>query len=294
MTRQRIPALIALWLTLLLPAAVVASEPTPAPSPAAPEAATGDGDDLSAWLRGPFGTVLGGSPDDPATAPPDSRPLDTWMRGAWLELAVPFPLDELVSATVVTRPLAGGGGEAVLSRGAPQFAGPEEVGQHIITATLESDEHGLSEHAWLVLVPDRQNNPEALWEMPAVDASLQAAAGSVEGVRGHGCYVQGCQEVGYRPPARSLEALTVAVGETPRLLLGDGSALRDWQGTLEAQPDTISEDVRAGATFEDGPQAAPLLTGLEPPAAGEWLLELRVDFDRSRGWQWYLFRLAAE
>jgi hypothetical protein len=216
------------------------------------------------------------------------------MRGAWLELAVPFPFDELLSAHVVSRPLDGGDDEAILSREAPQFAGPPESGRHIITATLESEEHGLSEHAWLVLVPDRENSPEAFWEMPAVGASLQTTAGSVEGVRGHGCYVQGCQEVGYRPPARSLEALPIAVSETPQLLLSDGSALSAWQGTLEAQPGTISEHLRAKVTFGDEPQAAPLLTGLEPAAPGDWLLELRVDFDRDRGWQWYLFRLIAE
>ena len=238
--------------------------------------------------------MLGGTPDEPATTPPAGLPLDSWMRSAWLELAVQVPFEELTIARVSSQALSPAGGERLLSDGEPLFMGPGEVGTHVITATLERHGGGVSRHSWLVEVPDRAYSPEGLWEMPAVEASLQTTAGSAAGIRGHGCYVQGCQEVGFRPPISTIEPLSIAVGETPRLALDDDSALAAWAGTLEAQAGTLSEDVRAEASFPDEPRAGPALAGLAPVAPGEWLLELRVDYDRDRGWQWYLFRLMAE
>ena len=85
----------------------------------------------------------------------------------------------------------------------------------------------------------------------------------------------------------------MAVGEPLRLVLDDGSAIVHWEGRLEPQPGTSAETRLAQATFDE-PVAGPTLTGLEPDQPGDWLLELRADYDRERGWQWYLFRLIAE
>ena len=275
---------LAFSLSLVLVVPVMAS----AAEPSADESV-----DLTVALRGPFGTVVGTDPADPATAAPDARPLDTWMRQATLELLADPVLGD--GDTVTFSATAGDDGPSValpLEDGRWVTA-PDEAGLHTVVATLERDGLEPSRHAWLLEVPNRPGSWETLLELPAIEGHLEAASGSVQGVRGHGCLVDVCQEVGYRPPLGSLEPLTVAVGEPLRLVLDDGSAMVHWEGRLEPQPGTSAETRLAKATFEE-PVAGPTLTGLEPDRPGDWLLELRADYDRERGWQWYLFRLIAE
>ena len=256
-------------------------------------AATDGAPELMVWLKGPFGAVAGTDVDEPATAAPDARALDTWMRRATLELALDPPLEQ--GATVSLRSIALDGGQVVELPLADDrwVTGPDQPGLHTVVATVRQDDREPAERAWLLEVPDRPGSWETLLEMPPLEASLSTANGSVVGVRGHGCYVGGCQEVGYRPPAASLVPLTVSVGEPLTLGLADDSALVHWEGRLEPQTGTRAETRLAEADFDE-PVAGPTLTGLEPDQPGEWLLELRVDYDRERGWQWYLFRLIAE
>jgi hypothetical protein len=145
-----------------------------------------------------------------------------------------------------------------------------------------------------VQVPDRAGSDETLFDIPGPRAKLSSTAGGVEGEPGHGCYLYMCMDVGYRPPVKTLKALPMTVGETPLLSLDDGSAMVAWKGTLEPLGDTRSERISARADMGDAAQAALALSGLEPTVAGEWLLELLVEFDRDRGWQWYLYRIATE
>ncbi|MGD8685109.1 MAG: hypothetical protein PVG27_14275, partial [Chloroflexota bacterium] len=276
---------LALGLALALPttgaAAAPTAEPTVEPSPITAGPAL--------WLRGPFGTVPGGAPDEPAAAAPDDAPLDTWMRGASLELLSEVPLAQLGEVRLWARPTGGGLVEELPRRGR-WVSGPDRPGRQIITARVQL-ESGTLERAWLIDVPDRVGGPETLFEMPALEATLRSAAGGVLGVRGHGCYVGLCQHVGLRPPPASLEPLTVGVGETLELHLSDGSAIAHWEGRLTPLPGTLAEDRHATAAVDDAPQAAPKLAGLEPTVAGDWLLEVRADYDRQRGWQWFLYRL---
>jgi hypothetical protein len=243
-----------------------------------------------AWLVGPFGTVAGGH-GQPATAAPDGRPLDTWMRAAQLELAV--DPDPVSPAAVRVEATASDGSVTELPlRDGRWLLAPDTPGRYVITAIVGAGS-GASRHAWLVDVPDREGSWETLLELPAPEATLRGGGATVAGERGHGCYAMLCQEVGHRPPAHTLEPLRVGVGEALELELSDGSALVHWEGELEPQPGTSSETRLARATYET-PVAAPVLAGLEPDAPGEWLLELRADYDRERGWQWFLFRVVAE
>lgn len=252
------------------------------------------GSELSLWLKGPFGTVLGGSAEAPAATPPEGNPLDAWMRGATLEIAADVPFDELVELRVTSRPATDDAPGRSLAEGEWWFRGPDIPGLYVISASAEAAGRLATERAWLVEVPDRPGAWETFLQMPMVGAELRAAAGTVAGERGHACHVGLCQEVGLRPPPDTLPALSVAIGETPSLHLSDGSALVHWQGRLEPLAGTIAETRLAQDTFEHEPRAAPELVGLEPTAAGEWLLEVRADYDRERGWGWYLFRLIAE
>jgi hypothetical protein len=281
-------AVVTLLLTMLS-AMAVASEPETTAGPASPPPTVAS----VAWLSGTFGAVAGGPPNEPATAEPDARALDTWMRRASLELASDPPLDSLARSEVVARLADGTGPEEVLARGERWFMAPDAAGRYILTATLETVAGVRSEHSWLVDVPDRQGSWETLLEMPMLSAELRSSGGAVSSEPGHGCYVGMCQEVGLRPPPDALEALPIEIGETPELHLVDGSALLHWQGRLEPLSGTLEQPRLAQATF-DRPEAGPLLAGLEPITAGDWLLEVRVDYDRERGWQWFLFRLLAE
>jgi len=245
------------------------------------------------WLKGAFGRVSGGSLLEPATAAPDGRALDAWMRRAPLELTADVPLGEAATLSVVSRPLDTGE-EHRLSDGAAGFFGPDRPGTHLLIATIDSPGVAATEHAWLVEVPDRSGGPELLWEIPGPVALLGPASGEVQGVPGHGCYAYLCVEAGLRPPAETIEPVRVDVGQAPRLRIDDGSAVIHWQGRLEPVGQPGVPEREAETTFVDDPSAAPVLVGLEPTSAGEWLLEVRVDYDRERGWQWFLFRLITE
>ena len=246
------------------------------------------------WLKGPFGTVLGADPATPAGAVPADTPLDTWMRGAPLMLGTDLASGDTLEVSVVSAPLDGPGRSEQLSAGDTEFPGPDATGMNVITATVRTDPYGISKHAWLVVVPNRENDPEALFDIPGPRVQLVSETGSVDGERGHGCYVYMCMEAGYRPPATTLDALSVGVGETSSIRIDDGSGMVSWKGTVEPLGDTRSEEILAEETFEDAPRVTTTLTGLEPTVAGEWLLELLVEYDRDRGWQWFLYRLTAE
>jgi hypothetical protein len=248
---------------------------------------------ISVSLRGPFGTVVGGDPATPAVAAPDGRALDAWAREAVLELTVDptLPPDAAVSVSASARP--DGASVTLPLEDGHWVTAPDRAGEYLLVATIEGADLEASEHAWLLAVPDRPGDFETWLQRPPIEALARSSTGSVMGERGHGCLVDLCQDVGYRPPAETLPPLTVPVGEPVSLELDDGSAMVRWQGRLEPLPGTDSETRLARATFDE-PVAELVLTGLEPDREGEWLLELRTDYDRERGWQWYLFRLVAE
>lgn len=246
-----------------------------------------------ALLSGTFGTVAGADPANPATAAPDGRPLAAWMRSETLELALDPPLDDETSVSITATALEDGESIELSLEDGRWLTGPDAPGLHTIVATVARGSTDAREHAWLLDVGDRPGSWETMLEMPAIEGRLVASSGSVLGERGHGCLTDFCQEVGYRPPADSLAPLPVSVDEPLRLELSDGSAIVHWEGRVEPLPETASETRIAEATFDE-PVAGPALSGLEPDLAGEWLLEVRADYDRERGWQWYLFRLTAE
>ena len=282
----RASLVIALSMAIGMPVAMAAGEP-------AADAAAPDDTTVSVALRGPFGTVAGTDPEMPATAAPDGRALDTWQREATMEVVVEPPLDATASLTLQATPFEGDAAVELPVVEGRWVTAPEMPGEHLVLATVMSDEGRHDEYAWLLEVPDRPAGIETLLSMPPVEAGITAASGTAMGVRGHGCYVDMCQEVGFRPPATTLEPLIVTVGEPVALGLDDGSAMIGWEGRLEPRSGTGSETRFAEATF-DKPADRAVLTGLEPDEAGEWLLELRADYDRERGWQWYLFRIVAE
>lgn len=244
-------------------------------------------------LSGPFGTVAGTDPETPAAAPPDGAALDLWMRAAPLRLEVAVAPVELLDVVVVSRPVAAGVLEEALSDGDLAFAGPATSGTSVIVATVRTGLHGSSEHAWLAHVPDREGSLEALLEIPGPAVLLASRTATVRGEPGDGCYLYLCSTAGHPPPPASLPGLAVEVGETPILRLDDGSAVVGWQGLLTPLGEAPRRHVEARGTFAGAPEAEPRLTGLEPPGPGEWLLHLRVEFDRERGWQWLSYRLVA-
>lgn len=245
------------------------------------------------WLSGAFGRVAGTDPAEPASAAPDDAALDTWIRSAPLTLRVDVPPEDLLGVEVVSVTLDGAGTER-LSSGATVFAGPDMPGVSVVTATITTAPHGPSRHAWLLSVPDRLGGEEALIDIPGPGAVLSSATASRPGEPGNGCHLYLCVDVGYQPPAASLPALPVTLGETLALRLTDGSAMAGWTGSLTPLQGTAAEAREAEAGPPLDPAAEVRLAGLEPTTTGEWLLQVRADLDRERGWQWYLFRLEVE
>jgi hypothetical protein len=238
--------------------------------------------------------VPGGDPATPASAAPGGAPLDTWIREAPLTLDVGVPFEDLLELTVTSRPFDGDGPEERLSGGATTFPGPSAPGMATLTASLVTEPYGSSQHAWLLLVPEREGGPEALLDLPGPTAMLTSGSGAIPGEPGNGCFLYLCVDVGYRPPPDALEPLRLGVGETPSLNLDDGSALTKWTGKLTSLDAAHGSERTAGADYATDPQPNAELRGLEPDGAGDWLLEVRIDLDRERGWQWFLYRLQAE
>lgn len=245
------------------------------------------------WLEGAFGRVAGGSVDEPAAAPPDGTALDTFVRSAPLSMEAAVPFEDLISVNVIAHAPGEHDPEEMLSDGATVFAGPEAVGESVIVATLETEPFGTTEHAWLVNVPDREWTPEALLEVTAPGVELISDAGIVPGVPGDGCYLILCADMGRMPPVDSLEPLRVSVGESLALRTDDGSGLAGWTGHLTPLDGTQIDGIEGLGALTDTVESMVTLTGLEVPAKGEWLLEVRADFDRERGYQWQVFRLDA-
>ncbi len=281
---QRTLAILLLSLALPLGAAAAdAVEPSATPD-RAPQV----------WLNGAFGRVPGADPGTPAAAPPDGKPLDAWLRSAPLTLETDVAPEDLLSVEVTARPLDRAATEESLSEGATMFPGPDAPGVVIVTATVTTDPYGISRRAWLLEIPDRSGGEEALFDIPGPVAMLNSAGGGVVGEPGNGCYAYLCVDVGYETPPSSLPAMPVNVGEELTVTLSDGSAMSGWTGSLVPIGDSRAVTLQADDTFGAKPQGSAILVGLAPPTAGEWLLQVRTDFDRERGWQSFLYRLLAE
>jgi hypothetical protein len=201
--------------------------------------------------------------------------------------------EDLLGVEVTSSPLDGADVER-LSSGATVFAGPDTPGVFVVTATVTTAPHGPSQHAWLLAVPDRIGGEDALLDIPGPGAVLSSATASRPGEPGNGCHLYLCVDVGYQPPAASLPALPVALGETLALRLTDGSGMAGWTGSLTPLEGTAAEARESEARSPLEPAAEVRLAGLEPTTTGEWLLQVRADLDRERGWQWFLFRLVVE
>jgi hypothetical protein len=245
------------------------------------------------WLEGPFGRVEGGTVGQPAGAPPEGGALDAYMRGAPVSLEVAVPFEDLLTVRVVARPVDGVAAEESLSDGATTFQGPSSPGGNLIVATIETEPFGTTQHAWLVDVPDRDYTHEAPFEITAPGVELISDAGITAGAPGDGCYLYFCADMGEPPPPESLAPLHVGVGETLVVRTDDGSGLAGWNGQLTPLAGLAIDSVTAKGPVTDTTEATLSLAGLEAPAAGEWLLEVRVVFDRERGHQWQTFRLDA-
>lgn len=274
-------------LLILAAPSMGAAAADPATTPASPESAP------DVWLKGAFGRVLGSSPAAPAAAPPSGAPLDAFVRQAPLTLETDVPQQDLLDVTVVSR-LLPRGTDVSLSDGASPFQGPEAVGTHVITASVTTAGHGDSRHAWLVSVPDRAWSEDVLFEITPPEIRLVSDADEMVGIPGNGCYAYLCSDIGGVPLPPTKEPLQVAIGETLSVRTGDGSALAGWSGRLKRLDDSTGKLTEASGASTEGMESMVLLPGLEASSAGRWLLEVRVDFDRERGWQWHGYHLLAE
>jgi hypothetical protein len=161
-------------------------------------------------------------------------------------------------------------------------------------AALGSATGEVSEHAWLVDVPDREPPPDGLYDVPAPDVLVESTDDSVAGALGDGCYVYLCVEAGPAPPLARLEPLHLAVDEVPLVRLSDASAITAWEGRLSPVDRTEGRAREAAGVLTDTTEAMVALAGLEPPSAGKWRLDLEVTLDRERGWLRTTYRLVAE
>lgn len=285
-------ALASLWATATAVAQAPSAVPGATPPTDLPQTvAAASAASPVVWLRGPFGTVPGGSREEPATAPPSGEALDMHTR----RMPILLEVDDasLLPAIHVVAEPTGPGEREYLAHGEPAFEGPSMPGEHLIVASLPGGD-AVEERVWLVVVPDREPPADGLIDIPAPPILVSTAAGTQAGMMASGCYAFLCVEAGPSAPPESLQPLSAEAGETPLLRIADGSALVAWQGRLTPLGETDGESREAGGAITDSPVAEVALAGLEPPGRGGWLLEVRVDFDRERGWLWNAYRLVVD
>jgi len=292
---------VLLTLTILMPwASLALAQATPShpPTGASPTVAASDPGgsepvlvEPTIWLRGPFGRVAGGTPQDPATAAPQGLPLDTFVRRAPLVLEAEDPA-LLSRVEVLARAVDSPGDADVLSHDGPGFEGPSTVGRHLVVASLDDDPGW--QRAWLLDVPDRDPPEDGIYDIPAPAILVSTTAGTQRGILGDGCYIYLCVETGRPTPADQLEPLSAVVGETPELRIGDASALVAWEGSLAPLDTTRGEARQAFGAVTDTATSTVSLSGLEPAGPGEWLLDVEVELDRERGWLRTSYRLVVE
>ena len=270
-------------------ASLAGSDGTTVADPVRPSPSAGP---LEMWLSGPFGRVPGGHPHDPATAAPLGVPLDAFAQGAPLAIdrGEAPPLGEF---EVTATPVGGNGIAETLSSGELAFDGPSTSGESVVVATLTLDGGATHARAWLVSVPDWTLPEDGLFDIPAPEVLLASSSGEVGGAVGDGCFAYLCVEAGRPPPPKKLEPLSIGVGEAPIVRLGDRSAVAQWEGHLSPIGEDGAVKVAVG-TVGDPVTERVELAGLEPPVAGEWLLDLEVVLDRERGWLRLAYRLVAE
>ncbi len=185
---------------------------------------------------------------------------------------------------VTARSLEAAGAVEPLSEGALAFEGPDGVGQHLIVADVTSTSGVATQHAWLVDVPDLQPPADGLYDIPAPEIVVTARAGASSGWSASGCYAYLCVDVGHPPPVDELPVLEAGIGELLSVHPADGSAIVAWDGRLSSLDDPSQPSVRADAVLTEPLENLVSLSGLAPPAAGLWRLDLEVQFDRERGW----------
>jgi hypothetical protein len=255
--------------------------------------------------------VAGGSLTHPGSAAPSAGPLDTFVVRAPLLLEIPegpgTTVDRIIALEAPWQlpvvapshaPLppgpapTGPAGPSVLwspsdgrgevPAGAIVFEGPREPGTALLVAELTTS-GGPRQVAWLLLVPDREPPADGLYDIPAPGIIVSSASGSRSGRTGNGCYAFLCVDVGHAPPTAELPVLPAKAGEVLRVGLSDGSAIVGWAGRLT--PLEMPGRRPLGASAGPGsPDDVMELSGLAVPAAGRWLLDLEVEFDRERGW----------
>ena len=234
------------------------------------------------WLSGPFGRVEGGAVFEPATVAPADEPLDAYVKRAPLVLDAgeqPIPTRSL---SVIATSSATGETET-LSTGPVAFEGPSEAGSSVIVASVALAGGRTVRGAWLVDVPDREPPADGLYDIPAPEVIVEGRDGSAAGAPGNGCYLYLCVEVGRTPPPALLPVLEAEPGEVLAARLSDASAIVAWDGVLRPLGDPRGPGRAASGVLTDEFVARVSLPGLEPPSRGEWILTLRVVFDRDRG-----------
>jgi hypothetical protein len=295
MTRRHLATTI-LGIHLVTSWAAVATaaqaEPTALAGPAASSAPSSSDTAVPAelWLRGPFGRVAGGPVADPATAAPQDRPLDAYARGVPLQLEAADPT-AVTQLEVMARPIHPAATEELLARGVTAFNGPSRSGRHLLIASAPGENAGPEARAWLVDVPDRDMPADGLLDLPAPTIRVSSASDEVTGTLGDGCYVYLCVVSGRATPPGRLQPLATSVGEALELRIADGSGLVAWEGRLVPLGETRGRARDASGGVTDTPTSIVTLSGLETPAAGEWLLEVEVILDRERGWLRTTYRL---
>lgn len=272
-----LPILVGL-LPVLGPATSMAAVPL---ETAAPEAAVTAPGQL--WLSGPFGRVEGGAVFEPAAMAPLGEALDAWVKRAPLVLdAGQQPL--LTRSLRVIATSATTGETETLSTGPTAFEGPSSAGAAIIVASVAVGGGPTIRRAWLVDVPDRDPPADGLYDIPAPEIIVESRQGPAAGAPGNGCYLYLCVEIGRTPPPAVLPVIVAEPGEVLAAHLSDDSAIVAWDGVLRPLGGPGGPGRAASGVVTDEVEARASLPGLEAPAQGEWILTLRVVFDRDRGW----------
>ena len=269
------------WRTLLTVAALSAV----AALPGAGLASAPPGMD-EVLLGGPTGSRAGAPLADDASLPDAASltTLDTFGRDPALTIStttdegwVSWQVEAVPATDSAATPVSLATGLAELPIDRVDLTAPAP-GDWLVTAALLSDTDGASgTWAWRLVIPDR-SLPDA---MPAPDLVLFGGGETVVAVRGSGCYVGSCGDIGREPPVATLPRLRLDRPDEPiALTLSDGSGVAAVHVTAQRLDVKESDPV---TILETGGLSANVVLVPPPASSGAWKLTLFVRFTDGRG-----------
>jgi hypothetical protein len=263
-----------LGLTLLiLPVPVAAADPTPTEAPSTP----------TLVADGPFGRVAGHPTGvaGPAPDPSELVVLDAWARGASVVIRATVGTLTPWRAVLVAEPSLdqtdalelGGDGDAAITF--------QDAGLFLlrVEGTIRPPGDAVEGTWWWRIAVPARDLPLDETGPPPPPIRLASGDDAVALEQGSGCWLGTCGDIGRVSPPDALPSVRTFVGAPLMLTLTDHSGISAWRISAVPTAASAGEGLLLGQAQDTSVDEV----WIPAPAAGDWIVEVSVTFDRDRG-----------